>query len=355
MSRKKLADILQQEKRWFEYNHLRKLTPEEQIDELCEMFSLVVKERDDETAARTARWIVAAVDDLNDPSGKVESPTLDATECARHLFLVLTDALDSDGFMYCPMLETKKALLSVIIRYWSMTSDEDESDELFDFLCDIRSEDKREWQMIEALIREGTGPEFPYDRAVRQHLRLLRKDDWVGSEYGARAGIARTLAMAWARNASEHEQKRMLSAILPLTGVIGEGAHKALATFSGWLANRISDTNPLRGRLCDLDPKLQVEVGFDFSDDVREAHPEPGQFVVGCSVIVTTEGFGKADEVITDDGSLVEDHFPDIHRCVTEWLEHDGGFLPILLKVNHRFEARPGQEAKSVTVRRWYD
>lgn len=361
MLRKTLLDILKEEKCWFEFKHLSDLGEEERLDKMRRAFEAALSYNDDDSAASIVHHLVAAADDVDDPSGFLDSPTSRASQEAVRILTGMEPETERrvysrNGYRLFPL--TRKSLIGIVVKRWSLVEDEDVSDSLFDFLCRLRPRDGAEHNVIEALVRENTGSEFQYVRAIRQHQRLLRSGGSVSYHQGAGSAIAKMLSLAWARNATQNEKERVFAAVLPLSGVTDAGAYEALATFSGWLANRTDGLKLLKESLAAVSGVKSVRTSFSFSDDVSEKHPEPGQFVVGCTVRVTLHGFEGGDEVeeVDDHEHLIRDYFPELHECVIAWQESERGFRPVKLVVNSHFPARPGQkDAKSVTVRSWYE
>lgn len=175
-----------------------------------------IKHHDDKAARELIAWIFQAIDDavlapfFEEKHGMtfLVSPSEEARKRAQEAKAAKAIALwgrmpaykevkEYNGIRWpspqkvVTMLDTKKAILTEIARWWRETDNGTEANQMFDFLISLKPNTAAEIKIIHDVIREATDKGFSVKRlawcietSTIEHLEVVR-----------------ILAIAWARNA----------------------------------------------------------------------------------------------------------------------------------------------------------
>jgi len=313
-------------------------------DLLHDLFDDLVAYHDDETACRCFGWIVKASEDwllqdhLEDKDAKRQGRVrifrrpkdCELLERRREqlpsaVALKRWPRLPAKGKGSCrvqdteneshledcdvpTMLKTKKVLLEAIAERWRDTKDDVEADTLFDLILSAadacRFEEER--KMVESVVREATGSGFSAIRAVRFYLLLTRelvRKDRFGC--GLRHQIAKTLAIAWARNCQLEDQAQVFGAVWPL---LKERRDPSFPEFD-YMRRTAVKVSLLEEQLTSLRERLNPNSLFG-GRQVRFLFLSP-------TAILVTEtcqaGYGRLDE------NRLHDRFGELRDLVEGW------------------------------------
>ena len=160
------------------YKTLKDLDPLQRVDLICKWFDLACEKNNDEKGQLFLDWLIQAWVDSDENRSYLSLGSCRAKAVQKMYFRIPV----SNGVSFWMPNTKEKALLSISTCYHS-TKNEEEADELFDFLCSLKpSYDNEEIKMHLDIFRKAT--EITYLKSGSpSDSRLLRHFLRIGLDY----------------------------------------------------------------------------------------------------------------------------------------------------------------------------
>ena len=256
-------------------------TPAQVPEILAEVFLDAAFHHDDETACQLSQWLMKAEEDVilipllkeGDRGRKVlphdlgplseEMRQVARAKAKRAMRFYEDLPTFSDGTIWVlhshdeghqeqvqksTLLETKRYLLGVVARWWCDTEDEEEADTLFEFFLNAPTRFNEEVEMLEKVLRNETGHDFPVTHLGR-HISTLAPEGIPDYNLRDQIKILKILKLAWVRNQDGAQMGSIARALLPLQ--IIEASNEAFILFAS-LALRVAELDEQGQEIRDL-------------------------------------------------------------------------------------------------------
>lgn len=338
---------------------------------MVSLFYDAVKAGDDEGALVAAQWVMKATDDihllplLDDKgvlgSGEKKKEAEDAASRnregeARALWKSLPEkregrvrvqiAEDDSEWQkadFPAMLETRKFLLTQVVRRWRETKDEGEADQLFAWLCDLKFSFSEERNLLLSVVREeGTKRGFPPERAARQHLELTSDPRYRASHDTTLSEVARLLAIAWIRNSTDTQRVQFMHAVLPVMEFSKSAPDPVFALLNATAENLAGLARKVKILKENINPNHswsgpKVTVAYLFARGMKSKPGRKAKFEVALTVEYGQRDFwgysGTASQGMFKEEKAHE-KFEELKGLVKAWQDTNGsGTCPVALKM----------------------
>ncbi len=346
-----VRSFLQEKGHWAELRLLEGEQPRSCAVTLWSLFCRAAEDGDDESSVRMFTWLMHATDDIyflpllgeNDvlPHSEEVNAAKDAASKARSLeamgsWRVLpTTEVQAD---YPALLKTKKYLLTEIVGRWRQTEDEEEADQLFDFLIGLKLNSVKERDIFQTVVREnGTNTGFPPARAARHYLNLTRQCslELLRRNYGPDSHLsefAKMLSIAWIRNSTYDQRARAMLVAMPVHDSSDEAA-EALGEISQFIAEVAVAVEVLKKQVklqySAVGPKLSARYSVSGSHNVELTVEFPSRWNNLNSYLMNSKRW-QFDE------NKAHDKFDELVELVQKWREeHSDHAIRLVMLARH--------------------